>query len=95
MCAQNAEQNLSIRLAEMGDAAAFSSLCRGVSLALPQRIECDDISHTRAATPSSAWCLIKTARSKRIIGATSDIKNVAAGDDYAAIAQVMERRFAN
>jgi len=96
LAARNAEHAIDQRLAE--DATIRSRLeALGAALALeavPQRIECFDVSHTQGEA-TVASCVVFTER-----GPTKaeyrrfNISGVAPGDDYGALRQALARRYA-
>ncbi|MFM9271196.1 excinuclease ABC subunit UvrC [Halomonas elongata] len=91
----NAEQQLSSQLASQTQLAQrFASLREALSLEqVPARLECFDISHSHGEA-TVASCVVFDANGPR----KSDyrrfnIKNIEAGDDYAAMRQALTRRF--
>ena len=93
---ENASLNLHMKLsAKLSMQARFAALSEAFAWeSVPNRIECVDISHTQGDS-TVASCVVFDAR-----GAVKsdyrrfNIRDVAAGDDYAAIRQVVSRRFA-
>lgn len=95
MAAENATQALRMRAARRQDAGELlEALGAALGLAAPpQRLECFDISHT-AGEGTVASCVIYGAEGPlRKEYRRFNIEDVAAGDDYAALAQAVRRRF--
>ncbi|MDI5985392.1 excinuclease ABC subunit UvrC [Halomonas sp. M4R5S39] len=91
----NAEQQLASQLAGQAQLShRFEALREALHLeAVPRRLECYDISHSHGEA-TVASCVVFDANGPR----KSDyrrfnIEGVAAGDDYAAMRQVLTRRF--
>lgn len=101
MCSQNAQIALARRLAEEGgERRRVRLLCEALQLKLDEaerdkiHIECFDISHTAGeATQASCVVFIGTrmdsSRYRRF-----NITDVTPGDDYAAMREVLQRRYA-
>jgi excinuclease ABC subunit C len=60
---------------------------------LPARIECVDISHLGGTGTVGAISVLVDARIRKDLARTYRIKNAPPGDDYAAMREVLERRF--
>lgn len=60
----------------------------------PRRIECFDVSHTGGEGTVASCVVFDTEGPVKADYRRFNIRDVAAGDDYAAMAQVIERRFA-
>lgn len=95
LCAENAKQALAARLSsQAGVHKRLEELRRILQLeTLPSRIECFDISHTQGEC-TVASCVVFDRDGAR----TSDyrrfnIKGIEPGDDYAAMAQALSRRY--
>ena len=70
----------------------LQALASVLELPAVKRMECFDISHTMGEqTVASVWCLIAMAHCARSIGATTS--PALPGDDYAAMNQVLRRRY--
>ncbi len=95
MAAENAVQALRMRAARKQDAGELLDAL-GEALALaqaPQRLECFDISHT-AGEGTVASCVVYGGDGAlRKEYRRFNIEDVTAGDDYAALAQAVRRRF--
>jgi excinuclease ABC subunit C len=60
---------------------------------LPQRLECFDISHTRGEAPVASCVVFDENGPAKADYRRFNIENVTGGDDYAAMAQAVERRY--
>ena len=60
---------------------------------LPERIECVDISHLGGGDTVGAISVTIRGQIERSLGRTYRVRNVAEGDDFAAMAEVLKRRF--
>lgn len=95
MAAENARQALELRIA---GTAGFSAQMEALGEALglertPGRIECFDISHT-SGEATVASCVVFTPEGPlKSDYRRFNIAGVAAGDDYAAIRQALQRRY--
>jgi excinuclease ABC subunit C len=95
MAEANAREALAMRLAsragisrqlqELGDALAMSDA--------PARIECFDISHTGGEKTVASCVVFGAEGAVKADYRRFNIKDVPAGDDYGAIAQVIRRRY--
>lgn len=96
MAATNAAQGLASRLAARSSLQAqLESLSDSLGLdEAPRRIECFDISHTGGLETVAACVVFGTDGPIKSDYRRFNIRNIEPGDDYAAIAQVVERRFA-
>jgi excinuclease ABC subunit C len=97
MAATNAAQGLASRLAA---GASLRAQARQLAEALgldepPSRIECFDISHTAGGETVAACVAFGPDGPVKSDYRRYNIKDVPAGDDYAAIAQAVERRYAS
>ena len=95
MAAENAAQSLRMRAARRLDASALlESLGEALGLeGTPQRLECFDISHTGGEGTVASCVVYGPEGALRKEYRRFNIENVAAGDDYAALAQAVHRRF--
>jgi excinuclease ABC subunit C len=95
MAAENATQALRMRAARRQDASDLL-VALGEALALaspPQRLECFDISHTAGEGTVASCVVYGPDGALRKEYRRFNIEDVAAGDDYAALAQAVRRRF--
>ena len=95
MAEDNARQALTMRASRRQDA---SELLQGLGEALglastPQRLECFDISHTGGEGTVASCVVYGPEGALRKEYRRFNIEGVAAGDDYAALAQAVRRRF--
>ena len=91
----NAADALASRLASRaGMQARLESLADIMALdAPPQRIECFDVSHTRGEAMVSACVVFTSEGAARNEYRRFNIRDVAPGDDYAAMYQAVQRRY--
>lgn len=96
MAATNASQGLSGRLAANSSLRMqLESLAEVLALEdVPGRIECFDISHTGGNETMAACVVFGPDGAIKSDYRRFNIRDVEPGDDYAAIGQVVERRFA-
>lgn len=96
MAAENARQALELRIAgTAGFSAQFAALGDALGLeAPPRRIECFDISHTGGEATVASCVVFGTEGPLKSDYRRFNISGVAAGDDYAAMRQVLQRRYA-
>lgn len=91
-----ATQNLEARLANRQSIASrFENLQEALQLTeLPQRIECFDISHSSGEATVASCVVFDLSGARKTDYRRFNIEDVQAGDDYAAMAQALRRRFA-
>ena len=91
----NAQQALARqRVNKENMAARFEALQDALGLeAMPERIECFDISHTRGEATVAACVVFDAAGPVKSDYRRFNIKDVAAGDDYGAMEQALRRRY--
>ncbi len=96
MAATNASQGLASRLAGGASLRAqFDSLVEALGLdEVPRRIECFDISHTGGEETVAACIVFGPDGPLKSEYRRFNIRGVEPGDDYGAIGQAVERRFA-
>ena len=95
MAANNAAQGLSTRLASTATLRSqFEQLAEALGLdEVPERIECFDISHTSGEETVAACVVFGPEGPLKSDYRRFNIRNIEPGDDYAAIAQAVERRY--
>ncbi|MDD2894026.1 MAG: excinuclease ABC subunit UvrC [Halothiobacillaceae bacterium] len=96
MARHNAELALGQRLASRGNQMArMEALVTALALrALPQRIECFDISHTLGESTVASCVVFGMEGARKEAYRRYNIEGITAGDDYAAMQQALQRRFA-
>jgi excinuclease ABC subunit C len=95
MAAENARESARLRLAaNAGLGQQFAALADAVGLdGVPDRIECFDISHT-AGEGAVASCVVWGAQGPlKSEYRRYNIRDAGEGDDYAAVAEVVRRRY--
>lgn len=94
MCRGNASERIAHRVGMTGKAnAALQELKELLGLeTTPQYIECYDISHTAGDTPVAGMVVFKNGKPFRSAYRRFTIKDAPAGDDYAAMREVVGRR---
>jgi len=92
----NARTALAARLAgQAGIQERFEVLQQVFDLeAVPERMECYDISHTRGERPMASCVVFNREGPLKSAYRRFNIRGVTPGDDYGAMRQVLERRFA-
>lgn len=92
----NAEQGLRIQAASNATLQRqFKSLADILSLdAAPERLECFDVSHTSGEATVASCVVFNQAGPLKSDYRRFNLKPASAGDDYAALAEALERRYA-
>ena len=95
MANHNAQYALTTQLnSKANSQARFIALQEVLALkALPQRMECFDISHTMGEATVASCVVFTLAGAAKREYRRFNIHNITAGDDYAAMYQVLKRRF--
>ncbi|MET0061758.1 MAG: excinuclease ABC subunit UvrC [Candidatus Thiodiazotropha endolucinida] len=95
MAQGNAELALQARLsAQAGMEERLQALQQALQLpAIPERMECFDISHTRGESTVASCVVFNEQGPLKSDYRRFNIENITPGDDYAAMAQALERRY--
>ncbi|MEM7377308.1 MAG: excinuclease ABC subunit UvrC [Pseudomonadota bacterium] len=95
MAQSNADLALAQHLSSRaGQLERFEALTRTLGLdCVPERIECFDISHTQGEATVGSCVVFNHEGPARREYRRFDVKGVTAGDDYAAMQQVLTRRY--
>ncbi len=95
MAQQNAEQALhGHHASQAGMQRRFAALQEVLGLAHPpNRLECFDISHTQGEATVAACVVFNREGAQKSSYRRYNIRDVTAGDDYAAMQQALERRY--
>ncbi len=96
MAQTNAQQGLNLKVASNATIRRqFASLGELLDLeAPPERLECFDVSHTSGEATVASCVVFNTAGPLKSDYRRFNLKPQAAGDDYAAMAEALERRYA-
>jgi excinuclease ABC subunit C len=96
MAMNNAELALTHQLSQCANShARVEALCEALELTVrPQRIECFDVSHTHGEDTVTACVVFGPEGPLKSAYRRYNIRGIAPGDDYAALAQGLERRYA-
>lgn len=95
MAKSNAELALAQHLStRAGQLERFEALTSALDLpAMPERIECFDISHTQGEATVGSYVVFSREGPSRRDYRRFDVTDVTPGDDYAAMRQVLKRRY--
>ena len=95
MAERNARQAIEARALDSGRIGQrLEALREALGLAeAPQRIECFDISHTMGEATVASCVVCEAGEMKRAEYRRYNIAGITAGDDFAAMRQVLERRY--
>ena len=95
MAIENAKQSLALKLAaKMAMHKRFAALAEAFSLdKIPERMECFDISHTQGEQTVASCVVFDQRGAVKSDYRRYNIKGITPGDDYAAMRQVIMRRY--
>ena len=95
MATTNAEQGLNLKVASNATIRRqFAALGEALQLEdTPERIECFDVSHTSGEATVASCVVFNTAGPAKSDYRRFNLKPAAAGDDYAAMAEALRRRY--
>ena len=95
MARTNAEQGLNLRVASNATIKRqFVALGEALNLEeTPQRLECFDVSHTSGEATVASCVVFNTAGALKSDYRRFNLNPEAAGDDYAAMAEALQRRY--
>ena len=96
MAQTNAEQGLNLKVASNATVRKqFAALAEALALEdVPERLECFDVSHTSGEATVASCVVFNAAGPAKSDYRRFNLKPAAAGDDYAAMAEALERRYA-
>ena len=96
MARTNAEQGLNLRLASNATIRRqFSALAELLELEeVPERLECFDVSHTAGEATVASCVVFNAAGPVKSDYRRFNLSPAAAGDDYSAMAEALQRRYA-
>ncbi len=96
MSTTNAEQGLSLKVASNATIQRqFKALGEALELeAPPERLECFDVSHTSGEATVASCVVFNTAGALKSDYRRFNLSPATAGDDYAAMAEALNRRYA-
>ncbi len=96
MARTNAEQGLNLKVASNATIKRqFTALGEALKLEeTPQRLECFDVSHTSGEATVASCVVFNTAGPLKSDYRRFNLKPAAAGDDYAAMSEALQRRYA-
>ncbi len=96
MAGTNAEQGLNLRLASNATIRRqFAALAEALDLEeVPERLECFDVSHTSGEATVASCVVFNTAGPLKSDYRRFNLSPDSAGDDYAAMAEALQRRYA-
>ena len=95
MARTNAEQGLDLRVASNATIKRqFAALGEALGLEeMPERLECFDVSHTSGEATVASCVVFNTAGPLKSDYRRFNLKPAAGGDDYAAMAEALRRRY--
>jgi excinuclease ABC subunit C len=95
LAATNASQGLALRMTASASAASqLAALADALGLEdVPARIDCFDVSHTGGGETVASCVVFGPEGAVRSDYRRYNIRDVQAGDDYGAMAQVLQRRY--
>ena len=96
MACTNAEQGLNVKVASNATIRRqFTALGEALDLEeTPQRLECFDVSHTSGEATVASCVVFNTAGPMKSDYRRFNLSPASAGDDYAAMAEALSRRYA-
>ena len=96
MANTNAEQGLNLKVASNATVRRqFAALGEALELEeVPERLECFDVSHTSGEATVASCVVFNAAGPAKSDYRRFNLKPAAAGDDYAAMAEALRRRYA-